>query len=84
MLFNYAQFSLSSGRLIADLFMELPDREEYPDYYLTIKNPIALDMIRVCARKYVDTEHSYTTLNGDCLPGQNNSWMSFNFTSQNL
>ncbi|KAF9400225.1 hypothetical protein BGZ94_005522, partial [Podila epigama] len=36
----------SSGRLLSDLFMELPDREEYPDYYLTIKNPIALDIIR--------------------------------------
>ncbi|KAG0298225.1 hypothetical protein BGZ98_000277, partial [Dissophora globulifera] len=28
------------------LFLELPDREEYPDYYLTIKNPIAFDIIR--------------------------------------
>ncbi|KAI9233904.1 MAG: Bromodomain-containing protein [Podila humilis] len=26
--------------------MELPDRSEYPDYYLTIKNPIAFDIIR--------------------------------------
>ncbi|KAI8350693.1 hypothetical protein B0O80DRAFT_389041, partial [Mortierella sp. GBAus27b] len=36
----------SSGRVISDLFMELPDREDYPDYYMTIKNPIALDIIR--------------------------------------
>ncbi|KAG0250955.1 hypothetical protein BG011_007954, partial [Mortierella polycephala] len=35
-----------SGRMIADLFMELPDREEYPDYYMTIKNPVAFDIIR--------------------------------------
>ncbi|KAF9979523.1 hypothetical protein BGZ65_006438 [Modicella reniformis] len=35
-----------NGRVISDLFMELPDREEYPDYYLTIKNPIAFDIIR--------------------------------------
>ncbi|KAG9321032.1 hypothetical protein KVV02_004993 [Mortierella alpina] len=35
-----------SGRLISELFMELPDREEYPDYYVTITNPIAFDIIR--------------------------------------
>lgn len=27
--------------------MELPDRAEYPDYYLMIKNPIAFDIMRV-------------------------------------
>ncbi|KAF9304192.1 hypothetical protein BGZ74_002179, partial [Mortierella antarctica] len=36
----------STGRLLSDLFMELPDRGDYPDYYLTIKNPIAFDIIR--------------------------------------
>ncbi|KAF9177137.1 hypothetical protein BGZ49_005761, partial [Haplosporangium sp. Z 27] len=35
-----------SGRLISELFMELPDRGEYPDYYMTIQNPIAFDIIR--------------------------------------
>ncbi|KAG0006693.1 hypothetical protein BGZ80_005173, partial [Entomortierella chlamydospora] len=39
-------FTDKSGRLISELFLELPDREEYPDYYLTIKNPIAFDIIR--------------------------------------
>ncbi|KAI8920986.1 Bromodomain-containing protein [Powellomyces hirtus] len=34
------------GRQLAEMFLELPDREEYPDYYMEIKSPIALDMIR--------------------------------------
>ncbi|KAJ3019406.1 hypothetical protein HKX48_002105 [Thoreauomyces humboldtii] len=36
----------SEGRQLAGLFLQLPDREEYPDYYLEIKKPIALDMIQ--------------------------------------
>ncbi|KAG0309630.1 hypothetical protein BGZ98_000039 [Dissophora globulifera] len=35
-----------SGRSVSDLFLELPDREDYPDYYAVIKKPIALDTIR--------------------------------------
>ena len=34
-----------SGRLVASDFMELPSRKRYPDYFATIKKPIALDMI---------------------------------------
>ncbi|KAF9581421.1 hypothetical protein BGW38_001576, partial [Lunasporangiospora selenospora] len=33
------------GRVIAELFMALPDRDIYPDYYGVIKNPIAFDVI---------------------------------------
>ncbi|KAG0241333.1 hypothetical protein BGX31_001232, partial [Mortierella sp. GBA43] len=35
-----------SGRSISDLFMELPDREDYPDYYVLIDKPVAFDTIR--------------------------------------
>ncbi|KAI0770991.1 SNF2 family N-terminal domain-containing protein [Trametes elegans] len=34
------------GRRRSDLFRELPDRREYPDYYHLIKQPIALSTIR--------------------------------------
>jgi ATP-dependent helicase STH1/SNF2 len=34
------------GRDRAELFMELPDRREYRDYYAIIKRPISLEMIR--------------------------------------
>ncbi|KAJ3037964.1 hypothetical protein HDV00_001167 [Rhizophlyctis rosea] len=36
----------SSGGRLADVFEELPDRTEYPDYYQEIKQPIALDIIQ--------------------------------------
>ncbi|EMD41348.1 hypothetical protein CERSUDRAFT_109939 [Gelatoporia subvermispora B] len=35
-----------TGRRRCDLFKELPDRREYPDYYQLIKQPIALSTIR--------------------------------------
>ncbi|KAI0656799.1 SNF2 family N-terminal domain-containing protein [Cubamyces menziesii] len=35
-----------TGRKRSDLFRELPDRREYPDYYQLIKQPIALSTIR--------------------------------------
>ncbi|KAI0668688.1 SNF2 family N-terminal domain-containing protein [Trametes maxima] len=35
-----------TGRRRSDLFRELPDRREYPDYYQLIKQPIALSTIR--------------------------------------
>jgi len=36
-----------SGRLIADIFMELPDRRLFTDYYKTIKEPVSLKEIEV-------------------------------------
>ena len=38
--------------------MKLPPRKRYPDYYVTIKKPIALDTIRESIEKdeYDDTE----------------------------
>ncbi len=36
----------SNGYMVADLFLELPDKTLYPDYYALIKEPISLDQIR--------------------------------------
>lgn len=47
-----------SGRLIATAFMKLPPKKRYPDYYVTIKKPIALDLIleRIEKEEYDDTD----------------------------
>ncbi|KAL0191549.1 hypothetical protein M9458_014247, partial [Cirrhinus mrigala] len=34
------------GLLLAEPFLQLPARREYPDYYHQIKNPISLQQIR--------------------------------------
>ncbi|XP_051997457.1 protein polybromo-1-like isoform X3 [Xyrauchen texanus] len=34
------------GKLLAEPFLQLPSRREYPDYYQQIKNPICLQQIR--------------------------------------
>ncbi|KAJ3094186.1 hypothetical protein HK100_006245 [Physocladia obscura] len=34
-----------SEQYVFDIFFELPDKKLYRDYYLSIKNPIALDII---------------------------------------
>jgi ATP-dependent helicase STH1/SNF2 len=46
-----------SGRKRCDLFRELPDKREYPDYYRIILSPIALSHIR----KRINT-HQYKTV----------------------
>merc|ERR1712080_613560 len=45
------------GRALSDLFLVKPSRRYYPDYYVLIKHPIALDTIRKRA-----TGHTYTKL----------------------
>ena len=35
---------------MAALFLDLPPRADFPDYYVVIKQPIALNDIRVCSR----------------------------------
>ncbi|GJJ78572.1 hypothetical protein EMPS_10931 [Entomortierella parvispora] len=35
-----------TGRTISSLFLELPDRDDYPDYYQLIVSPVALDVIQ--------------------------------------
>jgi len=46
------------GREIATDFETLPNRKRYPDYFVTIKKPIALDTIleRIEKEEYDDTE----------------------------
>jgi len=50
--------SNSRGRLIATDFLKLPPKKRYPDYYTTIKKPIALDAIyeRLDRDEYDDVE----------------------------
>jgi hypothetical protein len=52
------------GRLVASDFLKLPPKKRYPDYYVTIKNPIALDTIlsRIEKDEYEDTEALKTDL----------------------
>ncbi|KAK3837328.1 MAG: Bromodomain-containing protein [Linnemannia gamsii] len=35
-----------SGHPVSELFLELPNREDYPDYYQIIQTPIAFDVIK--------------------------------------
>ncbi|KAF9140652.1 hypothetical protein BGX30_006185 [Mortierella sp. GBA39] len=45
-----------SGRSVSELFLELPNREDYPDYYQIIQTPIAFDVIngRLNAGQYTE------------------------------
>lgn len=36
----------TQGQLLAESFLQLPSRREYPDYYQQIKHPISLQQIR--------------------------------------
>lgn len=44
------------GRLVSELFLELPSKDDYPDYYVLIKNPIALDEIMERTATYKSIE----------------------------
>jgi hypothetical protein len=35
------------SRNLAEIFQELPSKDDYPDYYDLIEDPIALDVIQV-------------------------------------
>lgn len=41
----FSYIILYRGRLYSELFEDLPDRSEYPEYYKTIKNPRSLSEI---------------------------------------
>ncbi|KAH0432555.1 Bromodomain-containing protein, partial [Aureobasidium melanogenum] len=41
-----------TGRLIADLFIDLPSKKELPDYYHTIKLPIAISTVQDKLERY--------------------------------
>jgi len=36
-----------SGRELADIFLSLPSKEEYPEYYEVIKSPMSLQLVLV-------------------------------------
>jgi hypothetical protein len=38
-----------SGRSVAEAFVQLPDVEEYPEYYTVVTNPIDLASMQVCS-----------------------------------
>ncbi|TIA10617.1 Bromodomain-containing protein [Aureobasidium pullulans] len=48
-----------TGRLIADLFIDLPSKRELPDYYRTIKLPIAIQTVQPQDKL---ERHEYPTL----------------------
>ena len=37
----------ATGRQVSELFLELPLKSEYPEYYQIIENPLALNTIEV-------------------------------------
>ncbi|KAJ2647625.1 hypothetical protein IWW40_004527 [Coemansia sp. RSA 1250] len=51
------------GESIIDPFIELPDREEYPEYYEVIHYPMALDLVK----KRIDGYRSFDAFNYDML-----------------
>ncbi|KAJ3416494.1 hypothetical protein HDV05_001231 [Chytridiales sp. JEL 0842] len=54
-----------SGRLISEDFEELPDKESYPDYYESIKSPIALITMKqkISAKQYSSLEEFKSDFN---------------------
>ena len=52
------------GRSLSEIFASLPDKNEYPDYYTIIKNPIALDIIydKIENNSYSDLSALYNDL----------------------
>ncbi|WVQ70702.1 hypothetical protein IAR50_000224 [Cryptococcus sp. DSM 104548] len=57
-----------SGRLVSEVFMQLPDRKDLPDYYKTIKTPISLEEIEAkhSGRRYEDWEELFDDLELMC------------------
>ena len=43
----YIVFDTFSGRELADIFLSLPSKEEYPEYYEVIKSPMSLQLVLV-------------------------------------
>ncbi|TYJ54395.1 hypothetical protein B9479_004983 [Cryptococcus floricola] len=57
-----------SGRFVSDVFMQLPDRKDLPDYYKTIKTPISLEEIEAkhSGRRYETWEEFFDDLELMC------------------
>ncbi|KAI8909038.1 hypothetical protein EDD86DRAFT_206765 [Gorgonomyces haynaldii] len=45
------------GRVLSHPFMVLPSKEDYPDYYVLIKNPMAFENIQSKVDQYESIEH---------------------------
>lgn len=54
-----------SGRHYCDIFLELPDRKLYPDYYTIITNPLAINPMEVRMKKnpYTKIEKFHENIN---------------------
>ncbi|WVR08581.1 hypothetical protein IAU60_005636 [Kwoniella sp. DSM 27419] len=57
-----------SGREIAAIFMRLPDRRDFPDYYRTIRQPISLEEIesKQMGRRYEGWQEFFDDVNLMC------------------
>ncbi|BEI81463.1 hypothetical protein CcaverHIS002_0206230 [Cutaneotrichosporon cavernicola] len=63
-----AKSSDGQDRDIAAIFLSLPDRRSFPDYYRMIKNPLALDDIetRMMSRRYHTSEEFFIEVERMC------------------
>ncbi|KAI8897607.1 Bromodomain-containing protein [Globomyces pollinis-pini] len=43
---SIAEFEDKSGRIVAEMFQELPSKRDYPDYYDFIETPVAIETIQ--------------------------------------
>ncbi|KAJ2157521.1 hypothetical protein GGF46_004450 [Coemansia sp. RSA 552] len=64
----------SDGEALAEPFEELPDREEYPEYYEVIPHPMALELVK---RRIAEPYRSFDAFNYDMVWIFNNA-MFFN------
>jgi Bromodomain len=54
-LFNAVRFYKSpGGNELAEPFLTLPSKRELPDYYLTIPEPISLNMVIIFVENYFE------------------------------
>ncbi|GMK54604.1 hypothetical protein CspeluHIS016_0111900 [Cutaneotrichosporon spelunceum] len=63
-----AKSSDGQDRDIASIFLSLPDRRSFPDYYRMIKNPLSLDEIesRMMARRYHTSDEFFIEVERMC------------------
>ncbi len=65
-LFSFVRYyKTNRGNAIAEPFLSLPSKRELPDYYVTIANPISLNVIRkkLKSNEYSDTAGLFEDLN---------------------
>ena len=65
-LFSFIRYyKTNSGNALAEPFLTLPSKRELPDYYVTIANPISLNVIRkkLKSNEYTDTAGLFEDMN---------------------